>query len=74
MYKKGKRVIAWLQIAVLTAAAVLPGLPAQAAHGKDERSIQQAESAGDRTEDREILFNEDWRFFLETGSAVSAAG
>ncbi len=74
MYRKRKRIIAWLQIAVLTTAAVLPGLPAQAAYGRAGGSVQRAESAGDRTESREIFFNEDWRFFLETGNAVSAAG
>lgn len=76
MKRKGKRLIAWLQAAAV-AVTVCCGMPvrASAAETEEAETLIRIENAGEeQLWDREINFNEDWRFFLEEGTSIYAAG
>lgn len=75
MSKNGKHMAARVQAAVLAAAMIFSSVPltaaAAGAEGTETRQAAQAEKA---LGERKISFNEDWRFFLEDGTPIQAAG
>lgn len=77
MGTRGKRTIALVQAAALTAAAVLSGMPAavQAAplQEENEQRLSSAQT-GEASAQRKISFNEGWRFFQEDGAAIKGEG
>lgn len=75
MHIKRKRALAWLEAAAVSLTVLFGGMPAEVSASNGTDGGQQAAAVSyEDAQEREILFNEDWRFCLETGTALAASG
>lgn len=75
MSTKGKRMVARVQAAVLAAVTAISGIPITAAASdiKGPETVQTVQGEASISE-RELSFNEGWRFCLEDGASMDASG